>query len=417
MADHHHETSHDWAIGQTLDAWGPSRFRTCVVVGLAALLVALIAGAIAGDGMQHFFFSYLHSFVFCLSLSLGALFFVVLQYLTRAGWSVVVRRLAENMAAAIVPLAALFLPVLLLVIFGSYSLYEWNNPAKVAEDPLISNKAPYLNAPFFAVRCLIYFGVWCGTALYFRKLSVAQDETGDAASTLKLEAIAPVCTFAFALSITFASIDWVMSLNAHWFSTIFGVYFFAGSMVGFFATMALIIIYLQQDGFLLKPVTVEHRHDIGKLLFGFTCFWAYCGFSQYMLIWYANIPEETFWYLERITNGWQFVAFTLVIGHFFLPFLILMPRDSKRSKTVLAVMACWMLLMHWIDLYWLIMPERVEGGVPLGQWLGLGSLIDLGCLVGMVSLYMAALLNSAGSQSLVPLKDPRLAESINFHNI
>lgn len=377
-------------------------------VGAGGLLLSFGASFVAHDGLAQFLHAYLVNFCFCITVSLGALFFVVLQHLTRAGWSVAVRRLAEVLAAAIPFWAVLFLPILLLVLVGGGSLYPWNDAAHVEHDPLLQAKAPYLNAPFFAVRAVLYFAVWTLVARFYWRNSVAQDETGDASHSLRMQQWAGPAMVAFAVTVTFAAFDWLMSLDPHWFSTIYGVYFFAGCTVGAFAALAVIAVLLQKAGYLQDSITADHYHDVGKFLFGFVFFWGYIAFSQYMLIWYANLPEETMWYMARQSNGWAVVSVLLLFGHFLIPFCGLMSRRAKRNKRVLAAWGGWLLVMHWLDLYWLAMPKPASGPTF--------GIVDVLCLVGMLSLYAAILLRIATDRGLLPQRDPWLAESLAFRN-
>ncbi len=377
-------------------------------VGAGSLLLGFLVSFATRDGFSRFLHAYLINFCFCLSLSLGALFFVILQHLTHAGWSVAVRRLGEVLAAALPFWAALFLPILLLVLVHNGSLYPWNDAAHVEHDPLLQAKQPYLNAPFFTIRAVLYFAIWGLLARFYWRHSIAQDRTGDKSHTLLMQSRAGISIIAFGLTLTFASFDWLMSLDPHWFSTIYGVYFFAGCAVGVFAALALIAISLQKYGYLQDSITADHYHDLGKLLFGFVFFWGYIAFSQYMLIWYANIPEETTWYMARQTNGWTAISLVLLFGHFLLPFCGLMSRRAKRNKRVLAGWAVWLLVMHWIDLYWLAAP-KAGSGPQFG-------VVDVLCLAGMLSLYMAVLLRIAADRGLIPQRDPWLAESLAFRN-
>jgi hypothetical protein len=201
-----------------------------------------------------------------------------------------------------------------------------------------------------------------------------------------------------------------MSLDAHWFSTIYGIYYFGGSMVAFFAAACLAIAWLRRMGLLRELVGTEHLHDFGKLLFGFNCFWAYIAFSQYLLIWYSNIPEETQWYLRRQQNGWGVISLVLIFGHFAIPFLGMMSREVKRNLAAMTFWSVWLLGMHWLDLYWLAVPQASPAGPTLG-------LMDLACFVGCGGLFAASWLWLAGSCPLVPVRDPRLPESLAFHNI
>jgi hypothetical protein len=228
--------------------------------------------------------------------------------------------------------------------------------------------------------------------------------------TVRMERRSGGAMVLFALTTAFGAYDLLMSLDPHWYSTIFGVYFFAGSVVGFFACLPIITRTLQRSGRLAHAITVEHYHDMGKLIFAFTIFWAYIAFSQYMLIWYANLPEETGWYLRRQTGGWQAVSLLLLFGHFIVPFLVLLPRWVKRDGRLLVLPAVWMLAMHWMDIYWLVMPEMGAKGVPLG-------LMDLACFLAVGGTFVAAAARRLRDRSLVPEGDPRLQESLAFESV
>jgi hypothetical protein len=386
--------------------------------GLSSIL--LIAGAIGlgltvaiellfGTGAKGFFHRYLVAFAFCMTITLGCLFFVLIQHLTKAGWSASVRRIAEIYSLGAIPLAVLFLPVLVSILLGSHALYEWNDTEHVKTDPLLLGKSGYLNAGFFSVRAVIYFLVWIGLARLFVYTSVRQDLVGSPDLTSRMEAWSAPGTLAFSLTASFAAFDWLMSLAPHWYSTIFGVYVFAGCLVGCFATMALTVLWLKGRGFLQTVVNVEHQHDLGKLLFAFTCFWAYIAFSQYFLIWYANIPEETVWYKARL-SAWKPVSGFLAIGHFILPFIFFMSRHIKRNSYLLGFWAAWGLFMHWVDLYWMVMPQMSSEALTF-------SLSDLTVLVGVVGIWGGAIGLLAKDMSVLAVSDPRLPEALAFKNV
>ena len=380
------------------------------VLGLAALGVGLALGWSRHDQWRAFSASYLVNFMFFLSLSLGALFFVALQHLVRAGWSVTVRRLAEILAKNLIYLALLFLPILVPLLLGQTGAYfKWLDPQRIADDPLIQGKLPYLNLPFFTARAVCYFLVWGWFAWFFWKTSTRQDDSGDPALTRRMEKAAPAALILFALTVSFASFDWLMSLEPAWFSTIFGLYYFAGSVVGALAAVILFAVALQADGMVRRAITVEHYHELGKLLLGFIVFWGYMAFSQYMLIWYANIPEESVWYLARQTGPWVWVTVGLLFGHLLIPFLGLLPREVKRRKILLGTWAVWMLAAHWIDVYWLVMPTFAPRRLPFG-------LMDVCCFTAVGCLFLAGVIHSARACALVPLRDPRLEESLGFEN-
>ncbi|MBN1490775.1 MAG: quinol:cytochrome C oxidoreductase [Phycisphaerae bacterium] len=386
-----------------LGALGPRVVRVAGGIGIAALLASVVLGSLQPDGIERLSRTYLVSFSYVLSLALGALFFVILQHLTRSGWSVVLRRLAETFAATLCWLAILFIPVALSV----RSLYGWTQPA--ADDALLAWKQPYLNLPFFYVRAAVYLVLWAALARFFHSRSTRQDGSGEPALTLSMERWSAPAMILYAFSVTFAAFDWFMSTDAHWFSTIYGVYYFAGSVMGFLALMALAAIALRRAGRLTRSITIDHYHDVGKLLFGFMCFWAYIAFSQYMLIWYANIPEETAWLVVRQSGPWGSLVIVLSVGHFVLPFFGLMSRSAKRRTTVLGLWAAWLLVMHWVDLYWLLMPRWSGEHIPFG-------VIDVTCLIGLVGVFIAAAARVAARHPLLCVGDPRLAESIALEN-
>lgn len=380
-------------------------WRVAAGVGLAGVVVSVALAAVTTGGFKRLAFAYLTSFAWGLSLALGALFFVILQHLTRAGWSVVVRRLAEGVASTLPFWAVTAVPVLAFMPM----LYPWAHRDAVAADTLLQAKSAYLNVPFFVGRLVLFFVVWVLLARFFAGRSRLQDETGDPELSLLMQRRAAPAMIAFALTLTFASFDLLMSLDPHWFSTIFGVYYFSGALVGFLALLTVIALLVQRAGLLRHAITVEHYHDLGKLLFAFTVFWAYIAFSQYMLYWYAAIPEETGWFVRRQSHGWGWVGLTLVFGQFLLPFLALLSRTPKRRPRTLAVIAVWILLVHWVDLYWLVIPE-VSPGSAMPQ------LVDLTVLVAVAALGTAATVLALRKHSLLAERDPRLAESMAFEN-
>ena len=366
-----------------------------------------------------FFGSYLVSFLFFLTLALGGMSFVLIHYCTRAAWSTVVRRLAENIMGTIPLMVLLFLPLL----FGLNHVYEW-----IPYPELVKTKAAYLNKSFFLTRVGIYFAIWLGIAWYFGSKSLEQDETGDHQITRTLQKWSPVGIAGFALSLTFAAFDWIMSIDPHWFSTIFGVYLFAGTTLALHSFLAVYVIGLRKTGMLNGVVTTEHDHDIGKMMFAFTVFWTYIAFSQFMLIWYANIPEETGWYAYRLGKDWGTFTQALALSHFLIPFFYLMSRHIKRNPFTLFIGAIWLLAVHVVDLYWLIMPTiyhnlaYVPGShhtvkAAKAIHFEVSHLLPLVCcLVGMGGLFIAGVALRAKQSALIPRKDPRLAESLAHEN-
>jgi hypothetical protein len=384
------------------------------VAGGALLVVGFFLGLIENDRLSHFLHTYLVSVSWAASISLGALFFVAVQHATRAGWGVVVRRIAELWAINIVTVALLFLPVLISVAVRNHSLYEWLDQARTAVggskySELIGHKQAYLNHVFFVIRSIGYFVAWWCVARFFFTRSLRQDETGDPQLTVQMERWSGPSLILFAITLTLAAFDWLMSLAPEWYSTIFGLYFFAGSVVSSLSTIVVTAAYLQATGRIQATITPEHYHDLGKLMLGFVIFWGYMAFSQYMLIWYGNIPEETTWYLARQTNGWAFISLALLAGNLLIPFFGLLSREVKRRRRVLGIWGIWLLVFHWLDMYWLVMPSRHEQPPTFG-------LTDFTVAAGIGCLFLAGMLRVASRTSWVPLKDPRLAESLAFEN-
>ncbi len=407
-------SSHSRPALRAAALWLPPEhaWRRLPMIGLVLAVVGL--GASLGLGLSgseetrhQLWHSWLVGSLFVLSIALGALFFVLVHHSTQAGWSVVVRRMAENTMATLPFLALLFLPLLL---FGMGDLFHWSHAGAVDHDALLKHKAPYLNVKFFVIRSVVYFAVWSALALWFNRQSRLQDTTGDHEITRRMRRASPVGLLLFALTITFFAFDWLMSLEPHWYSTIFGLYFFAGSVMGFFAFLALTVIAGRRAGLLAGVLNAEHQQDIGKLLFGFVIFWAYMAFSQYLLIWYAYLPEETVFFALRSAGSWRAVTIGLAVGHFVVPFFFLLPRTVKRNNLALATVSVWLLAMHVLDLYWLVMPNLHPTGVA-------PSLFDAAALIGCCGVFLAAFGGVLRRQALVPLRDPRLPESLTFENV
>ncbi len=392
-----------------LEGLGSKLFLGGLVLGIVGLGTALAVAFGSEDGMHRFWWSYLTAWVYFLTIGLGGLFFVLVEHLAKAGWSVVLRRLAEGVAATLLLAGVLFVP---LLFGGIEELYHWTDVEAVAHDHVLEHKSPYLNLNFFLVRVVIYFGFWILASQLMLRYSRKQDASGEWTLTSKMEKLSAPFMFLFALTSTFAAFDFVMSLDAHWFSTIFGVYFFAGSIVSFLALLAIIVHSLQATGRLTKAITKEHTHDVGKFMFAMLVFWAYIAFSQFMLIWYGNLPEETGWYLRRQTGDWAWVGLALLFVHFLLPFLFLLSRGVKRRPLTLVFAALWLLAAHYLDLYWLIMPEYGHGSA--GPAFGV---MEVATLVGLGGLFVAAWSRMLGKGSLVPERDPRLEESLTFENV
>jgi len=389
--------------------------------GLAALLIGWILGFVvdASFGMS----SYLTALVYCVTLALGCLFFVLIQHLCRAGWSVIVRRIAELVMMMIIPLAVLFLPIIASLLFGSGTLYRWDDPTYATEHHLPmaawAEKTRWLTPGWFTIRAIIYFAIWSSLAIYYYRGSVQQDKTGDKSITDRLQYWSGPAIMLFCGATSFAAFDWVMSLAPMWFSTMFGVYMFAGSVLAAHCVIAVASYIFQEQGAMRDEVTIEHYHDLGKLMFGFVFFWTYISFSQYLLIWYGNIPEETVWFYQRQNGSWGTLSLVLIFFHWMLPFAGLMSRHVRRNPTLVFGWAVYLLFMHFIDIYWMIMPEALpaEGAqhATMGGIMGvLSSLLAVG---GMLTLLAGLVLRVAQQTNIVAVQDPRLRESIAFENI
>ncbi|MCA9602165.1 MAG: hypothetical protein KC417_09085 [Myxococcales bacterium] len=432
-------------------------------------------------------FSWLFAFTVFLTVALGALFFVVLQHLTVASWSVTVRRIAEFFSVGVVALAFLFAPI---VIYRTELYGEWMNhgtehgghaegdsvlgasvahaqgehgeadhgapnqgagdhaaeahgapghdgaghegsaEAHGADDhgdaaeahgehmtpehrlhgELLDHKAPYLNVPAWMARAAIYFLVWIVLAMFYFRASTRQDRSRDTAETVKMQSWAPMATFAFGFSLTFAAFDWLMSLTPGWYSTIFGVCVFAGSAVTIHSLLIVMSLAFRNAGLLGEAVNTEHMHDLGKLTFGFIVFWAYVSFSQMMLIWYAGIPEEAVYYhLRWGDHGWTKVSVILLVGHFVFPFFFMLSRNVKRKYALVGFGAAWMLMMHIVDIYWYVLPHFAPGHLE-------GSLFDVSALLAVGGTYLAVVFYVMREYPLVPVGDPRLSRALHHQN-
>lgn len=377
-----------------------------ILIGVGGILsIVCLALFFVKDVSHHFFFSYLTSFSFFLTLSLGGMFIVLIHHITRTAWSVVIRRIPEGFMKNIGLVAIFSIPIF----FGLHHLYHWAHEGAALHDHLLAIKAPYLNVPFFIIRVFIYFLLWNWIASHFFNKSIAQDESGDHSITFDLQKRSTYSIIIFALTITFASIDFIMSLTPHWYSTIFGVYIFAGAVLVAYCCISLVLMYFRAKNILTDIINLEHFHDLGKLIYGFNIFWSYIAFSQFFLIWYANIPEEVKFFADHFMGSWNTIAIVLSVGHFGLPFLFFMSRHVKRNLATHLFFASWLVLMHFLDLFWIIMPNYYKSGFSL-------SILDILPFIAMGSLFFALFFIRLKKYSLIPIKDPRLSESLNFEN-
>lgn len=467
-----HDTHHPPAGDETLELSGRASGLAVglLVVGVIGVLAALGLSLATEGGIRRFYHAYLTNYAYFLSIALGGLFFVLIHHVTRAAWSTCIRRIAEAIAATLPFMGLLAIPLAVAVWSGKGQLYPWAMPkpehpamgsteraetldklgpaalttgsaahqpgdashaAPPAETgsatghslekgitPLTMGKLVFLNPGFWTARVVFYFVVWSLIALWYWKSSRAQDQSGDVAISNRLAVRAAPLIVVYGLTVTFAAFDLIMSTDPDWYSTMFGVYYFAGCAGGMFATVILTAALLQNQGYMRQSLTTEHYHDLGKWLFAFTFFWGYIAFSQYMLIWYGNIPEETYWYQNRgaTTNpealrsvwGWSIIALMLLFGRLIIPFGGLLSRHVKRNRPALVFWAIWILVFHWIDQLWLVMPEYSRAFT-----LGLPELL---CLVGIGGIFVGSMIWRLSAAPLRPLQDPRLPEAMALQN-
>ena len=374
-----------------------------------------------------FSYSWLFAIFVCFTMVAGGCFWILLHNASNSGWGVSVRRLFENLGGMAPYLGVLALPLCIpavqnylwpwMVHHRAAGTFEGLEEAAKHNPHLHSlvGKFGYLNIGFWYFRFFFYFVVLSGLAYVLRQKFIKQEADGAIKHTINARQFSCLMLFPFALTITFAAVDWVMALDYNWFSTMWGVYIFAGSAWSSMALMILVVSYLRSIGYLQKVVTLEHYHLMGKLLFCFTVFWAYIAFSQYFLIWYANIPEETRWYLVRNTEDWRWVSIFIVVGHFVAPFVLLLSQPRKKNMKLICAIAIWVLFMHVIDLYWNIIPQR---GPTLGKdviipgaWIG--DIVALCAVFGTLGFFY---FRKLGKASLYAWRDPRLMESVNVRN-
>jgi hypothetical protein len=365
----------------------------CAVLGIALSLAALFTDR------ERFFASYLVAVVLFSGVAVAGVFFSMLQYLVRAGWSAAVRRIPEFIASFVPYIIVLLVPLA----FGMGTLYHhWMQPEP--GDVILGGKRVWLNPAFFIARMGVYYLVWLGLYHFIVGNSFRQDKAEGIGPTRANWKFSAPGIIAFGVTLTLAAFDWLMSLSPHWYSTIYGVYFFAASLVGALAITTILAVLLRRSGLLTDWLTPARFHDLGKLLFAFNVFWAYIAFSQYVLIWYANIPEEVIFFTQRREHGWQFVSYAIIFLHFLIPFFLLLSQAAKRNLTVLLTCAIILLVAHFIDMYWLVVPNFAHDHVPFG-WIEIAPTIAVG------GLFMLVIAWQFKRRSAIPLRDPLLHEA------
>jgi len=369
-----------------------------LVIGVIGL-VAAGAGALVSPAQ--FFHSYLLAFLFWLAAALGGLALTMLHHMSGGGWGVVLRRIFEASARTLPWMALFFVPL----VFGLKDLYPWTDTAMVAGDHILKEKALYLNVPFFLVRAVLYFAIWNGLAFYLTRWSAEQDRTGSPVLATRMQSTSAVGLVLYVLTMTFASIDWGMSLEPHWFSTMYGFLFVIGQALMALAVAIVVARRLSMEPPMSGVYNAGHFHDFGKLLFAFTMVWAYLSFSQFLIIWSANLPEEIPWYQHRLSHGWEYLGIVLVAFHFAVPFIVLLSRRTKRNSAVLARMAMWLIVARFLDLFYLIGPEAYTHGLGF-HWL------DAAAVVGLGGIWVALFTSNLKSRPLLPVHDAGLADAL-----
>jgi hypothetical protein len=372
--------------------------KPAFAVGVVALFGA--AGAATAGGADHFYRSYLLGFVFWNGLAVGCLAVLGLQYLTGGAWGVAIRRLLESGTRTLPLMAVLFVPLA----FGLRHIYEWSHADAVAKDALLQKKALYLNAPFFLGRTVLYFTLWLGFAWLLNRWSLEQDE-GRQGMTRRLRVAGAGGLVVYALTVTFASIDWVMSLEPHWFSTMYGVLFMVSQALGALALMIAALVLLSRRKPLSDFVQPSHLHDLGKMLFAFVMVWSYVSFSQYLIVWSGNLPEEIPWYIARFNGGWGWVGFLVLVGQFLLPFLLLISRTANRNPRILITAAALVVAVRFVDVLWLILPAFSRAHFAL-HWM------DLAVPIGIGGLWLGVFAAQLKKRPLLPVNDPEYAEAL-----
>jgi len=379
-----------------------------VVAALGA--AGTVAGLLMPEGPTRVAYGHLMGFAFIWTICLGATLLVAIQHLTKAIWSVVVRRVMEIFSAQTWLVALLFLPVMLTAWTGhGTGMFPWLDHERVAADHLLHAKEAYLNLTFFTVRAVFYFTVWLFFSRFFVSRSLRQDgKPGQENLTHSMRRFSAPFVMLFGGTITFAGIDWLMSLEPLWFSTMFGVYLFSGAMLSGLAAVTITSIKLIEGGRMGDvPVGDDHIYNLGALLFAFTVFWGYIAFSQYMLIWYANMPEETFYMVRRVEGGWLPVSIALALARFVIPFLLLLSRGAKTNRRRLVWISAFILVGQVLDIYWLVGPQLHPSGPVMGP-------AELGPVLLQAGLLMLSVHHFLRRHRPVAVGDPLLEESICF---
>ncbi|HKA53721.1 MAG TPA: hypothetical protein VKJ47_08665 [Candidatus Binatia bacterium] len=373
--------------------------QRALLFGVVGLVLCAV-GAVFSP--EQFFRAYLLAYVFWIGVALGCLAIIMVYHLSGGAWGVVIRRMLESATRTLPLMIVLFVPL----VFGLHDLYAWARPEVVAADELLQHKRPYLNVPFFLLRAALYFVAWGGVAYFINKWSLEQDQrAADPRPTRRLRLLSGPGLILYGLAITFAAVDWLMSLEPHWYSTIFGATLMVGQGLNAFAFAIMVAALLADRAPLSRVISPVHFQDLGSLLLAFVMLWTYMAFAQWLLVWSGNLPEENFWYVHRLQGGWQWFGVVLIVFHFALPFVLLLSRDLKRNARALAVVAGAIMVMRFVDLFWLIVPAFYPEGVHI-HWMYVVAPLSLG------AVWLAVFIRQLGERPLLPLHDPNLRGAI-----
>ena len=374
--------------------------RASLRIGVLALALCAIGACL---NPKRFFEAYLMAYVFWLGIALGCQTILMIHHLAGGRWGFAIRRLLEAASKTLPLLTVLFIPCLL----GLHSLYTWTNAEAIATDEVLRHKHPYLNVPFFLVRTGIYFAIWLGTMVLLRRASTVQDHTPSREATRRLTLISGAGLGLYMLTMTFASIDWMMSLEPRWFSTIYGVLIMTGQVLSAFALVIVIAVFLVKYKPYANVIGPLHFHDLGNFLLTFIIFWAYIAFSQFLIIWSGNLTDENSWYLHRLVGGWKCVGVALIILHFFVPFLLLLSRDLKRRSPWLVKVALLVFVMGFVDIFWIVAPGFGRSSFR-AYWM------DGIAPIGIGGVWVATFIKHLKSQPAVPMHDSRVEEELEW---
>ncbi|HEV8607705.1 MAG TPA: hypothetical protein VGQ99_20385 [Tepidisphaeraceae bacterium] len=377
--------------------------RPALIAGGVGVLLCIIGLLINAHHREQFFRSYLLAYLFWLGIPLGSFAVLMLQHLTGGRWGLVLRRLLETAARTLPLMAVLFIPLF----FGLGKLYIWVSDPAARGEGTSGLRTHYLTSPFFILRTIFYFALWIGLAFILNHWSNREDRAADPNLVRRFRLLSSGGLLIYCLTMTFAAIDWVMSLDPHWYSTIFGLLFIVGQALGSLALMTALLALVSTRPPLSSIVTADHFHDLGNLLLAFTMLWAYMQFSQFLIIWSGNIAEETPFYIYRTQRGWQVVGLLLIVFHFFIPFILLLNRRTKRTPRILAYVGLAIVAMRLVDLFWTIVPHHAQGhrrDVPYAimHWL------DIAAVIGIGGIWIWWFIFQLRRTALVPVNDPRL---------